>query len=225
MGNSGKNAGWERTLRHFDIFRKPPPVRSIAEREDFLDSRASSPMQNCVYEYSRARAGILWQKLFNAVGFGTAAECSNWQNCEIGLGTVALTVGATLRRQAERGGSGFREGLKAAADIVTDRHPVPKGFDGGFWDVVRERVGRRINQAALAAPKSVKDIPQDMANTFFVALPIHESLRGQDYVLVSNNLWINLCSMHEGLLRRCDPPALAGARAAYYRHDRQRDER
>ena len=193
----------------FDIFRKPAPVRTFADLEDFLDSRASFLVQKCVYEYSRARAGILWQKLFQEVGFRQAVERSSWQNYEIGLGNVALMIDATLRRHAGSGDLEFREGLKIAADNVTDRHPIPDGFDGQFWVGVRERVGRRIDRAGLAAPKPVKDIPQDMADEFFAALPIHENLRGHDYVLISNNLRINLCSMHEDLLRRCDPAELA----------------
>jgi hypothetical protein len=195
----------------FDIFRKPAPVRTAADLEDFLDSRAAFLVQKCVYEYSRARAGILWQKLFREEGFRRAVERSSWQNYEIGLGNVALMVDATLRPHLAGGSDAFREGLKTLAENVTDRHPIPEGFDGRFWPDARERVARRIDQAGLAAPKAVKDIPQEMAERFFEALPIHESLRGHDFVLVSNNLRLNLCSMHEDLLKRCDPPALAEA--------------
>ena len=115
-----------------DLFRKPPPVRTIDDLADYLDSRASFLVQKCVYEYSRARAGILWQKLFKEAGFRKAVKASSWQNYEIGLGNVALMVDATLRAHAGAGRTGDAEAARTLAQV--------EGLAGGSLADVRRIV-------------------------------------------------------------------------------------
>ena len=52
-------------------------------------------------------------------------------------------------------------------------------------------------------------IPKETIKEFFDELPIHESLRGHDFILVQNNLRSNLCQMHDEFIARADLPALA----------------
>jgi hypothetical protein len=192
----------------FDLFRRPPPVDTLPALDDFLDSQAAFLVQKCIFEYARARSGILSEKLFKEPAFVAAVEASRWQNYPICLGHVALMIDAALRPYASDRAPALADGFVAAIARVTRRYPVPAGMAPDFWASARKAIDGRIRRASLAAPHAVKDIPKDEFKAFFARLPIHESLRGHDYVLVRNNLRINLCRAHETFLARMDAPAL-----------------
>jgi len=191
-----------------DLFRKPAAIESLIDMEDFLDTRSAFMVQKCVFEYSRARAGILWQKLFSEEGFKAAVSRSTWRNYPLCLENIAVMVEQVLRPNAGDRQAELRAGIKAATTNVTDRYPVPEGFKAQFWADARDRIAARIERAGLAAPHPVKDLPKETIREFFDDLPVHESLRGHDFILVQNNLRSNLCQMHDEFVGRADLPAL-----------------
>jgi hypothetical protein len=191
-----------------DLFRRPPPVATLPALDDFLDSQSAFLVQKCIFEYARARSGILSDKLFREPAFAAAIEESRWGNYPICLGHVALMVAAALRPHAPARAAALADGLVAAVGRVTRRYPVPAGMAPDFWGRARKDIEGRLCRASLAAPHPVKDIPRDEFKTFFDRLPIHESLRGHDVMLVRNNLRINLCRAYETFVARMDAPAL-----------------
>ena len=192
-----------------DRFKKPAAIECLTDMEDYFDTRSAFMVQKCVYEYSRARAGILWQKLFSEEGFKAAVSRSTWKNYPLCLENIAVMVEQVLRPNAGDQQAELRAGMKEAAAKVTDRYPIPEGFDARFWADARERISTRIERAGLAAPRPVKDLPKETIKEFFNDLPLHESLRGHDFILVQNNLRSNLCQMHDEFIARADLPALA----------------
>ena len=192
-----------------DVFRKPTAIECLTDMEDFLDTRAAFLVQKCVFEYSRARAGILSQKLFREKGFKAAVSHSAWKNYPLCLENITIMVEQLLRPNAGDLQAEMRAGMKTAAANVTDRYPIPEGFEARFWADARERICARIERAGLAAPRPVMDLPKETIKEFFDELPIHESLRGHDFILVQNNLRSNLCQMHDEFIGRADLPALA----------------
>jgi hypothetical protein len=193
----------------FDLFKRPPAIESLTDMEDFLDTRSAFMVQKCVFEYSRARVGVLWQKLFSEEGFKAAISHSAWQNYPLCLENIAVMVEHVLRPYAGDHGEEMRAGMTTAAANVTDRYPIPEGFEARFWADARERISARIERAGLPPPRLVKDLPKETIKEFFDELPIHESLRGDDFILVQNNLRSNLCQMHDEFVARADLPALA----------------
>ena len=53
----------------FDVFKRQPSIETATDFEDFLDSRAAYTAQKCVFEFSRASAGYVWQALFKEQTF------------------------------------------------------------------------------------------------------------------------------------------------------------
>ncbi len=192
-----------------DLFKKAPSIESLTDLEDFLDTRSAFMVQKCVFEYSRARAGILWQKLFSEVGFKAAVSRSTWKNYPLCLGNITVMVEHVLRPHAGDHQAELRAGMGAAAANVTDRYSIPEGFEAQFWADARERISARVERAGLAAPRPVKDLPRETIKEFFDELPIHKNLRGHDFILVQNNLRSNLCQMHDHFIGRANLPALA----------------
>ena len=192
----------------FDYFRRPPPITTFSQFVDFLDSRTAFLVQKTVYEYCRARSGVLWSKLFKEASFIAALDKCRWLNYPLGLSQLLQMVEGTLREDAAGREERLIEGLLAAAETVTGRYPVPPGFERGFWRVSRNRIADRLAHARLAPPRDVKDIPTDTAREFFDNLPIHETLRVHDFALIRNHLRSNLCRLHEEFLERVERPAI-----------------
>ncbi len=192
-----------------DLFRRPAPVDTIEALDGCVDSHAAFLVQKCIYEYCRARSGILAAKLFKEPSFVAAMDRSRWQNYPICLGHVAVMVEGALRPYAGENVVGLTDGIVAVVERVTAGHEAAAGMEAGFWVAARHRIEERLRLASLAAPRAVKDIPKEDYQAFFDQLPIHESLRGHDFVLVRNNLRVNLCRAYETFVARADLPALS----------------
>lgn len=192
-----------------DLFRKATPVDTLAALDDFVDGRAAFLVQKCIYEYCRARSGVLAQKLFKEPSFIAAMDGARWRNFPICLGHVTEMVAETLRPHAGGDVAGLTDGMIALAGRTMSRYPVPAGLGADGWAAARARIAERLRTASLAAPKAVKDIPLEDYQAFFDQLPIHESLRGHDFILVRNNLRVNLCRAFEDFVAVADLPVLA----------------
>lgn len=187
-----------------DMFRRPPPLADVGELEDFLDERASFLVQKNVFEYSRARAGIMAEKLFREPGFKEAIDTARWRGYPIALANVTEMVEGVLRPRA-----GGREGELLAAMItasraVIHRYPVPQREPAHFWAEAETWLEARLRPIQDEPPKPVKDIPLSTARQMFDLLPIHPSLRGEDYIMVRNHLRTNLCRMFEDFVARAE---------------------
>lgn len=192
-----------------DLFRKAPPIDALAALDDFVDSHAAFLVQKCIYEYCRARSGVLAQKLFKEPSFIAAMDGSRWRNFPICIGHVAEMVAGTLRPLAGGDVVGLTDGMIGLTGRTMSRYPVPPLVGAEAWAAARARIAEQLRTASLAAPKPVKDIPLEDYQAFFDQLPIHKKLRGHDFVLVRNNLRVNLCRVYEDFVAVADLPVLA----------------
>lgn len=189
----------------FDFFRRPPPIVDVGGLEDFLDTHAAFLVQKAVFEYSRARAGVFWQKLFKEPDFKMAVDHARWHGFPIALANVTEMVEGVLRPAAAGRESELLDRLVDMAVAVIHRYPVPAGEAPDYWVDQCDWLRKRLSDIQLAPPKAVKDIPLDTARRMFDLMPIHESLRGEDFVVVRNHLRANLCRMYEDFIARVRP--------------------
>jgi hypothetical protein len=197
-----------------DIFRRPPPLRTLDDVADFIDRHAAFLVQKGIFEYSRARAGHYAKVLFKEAGFQEAVEASRWRAFPLGLAMVAEIVEGLARPYAGKGA--HREGpgrefetLKSLVLSVFDRYPVPASIGAAAWQEARADLLRRLQFIGLHPPKRAMDIPESFAQSYFDLMPIHEKLRGRDFPTTRNFLRIVLCNIHDELSKRIEPPALA----------------
>ncbi|HOV03032.1 MAG TPA: hypothetical protein PLJ34_09785 [Hyphomicrobiales bacterium] len=198
----------------FDIFRRPAPIADRAALADFVDSRAAFLTQKCVFEYSRARAGILWQKLFKEEAFVAAVEAARWHNYPLGVAYVVRMAEATLRPADGATAAALVAGLAEVAAAVLARHGDAAVVADDDWQAAGAEIGQRLAQGLLAPVPAIKDIPLETARRFFARMPIHESLRGEDFELVQNHLRSNLCRIYEDFAARADRERLVRALVA-----------
>jgi hypothetical protein len=187
-----------------DLFRRPPPVADAGGLEDFIDQRASFMIQKSVFEYSRARAGIMWEKLFKEPGFKEAIDVARWRGYPIALANVTEMVEGVLRPYSGDREAELLSAILRLSKAVIHRYPVPPHEPAQFWAEAEAWLERRLGDIQDAPPKPVKDIPLSTAQQMFDLLPIHPSIRTEDFVMVRNHLRTNLCRMYEDFIERAD---------------------
>lgn len=180
-----------------DMFRRPEPIADVGTLEDFIDSHSAFLVQKSVFEYSRARAGVFWEKLFKEPDFKAAVDYARWHGYPIALGNLTEMVEGALRRAAAGREAELLDRLIAIALAIVHRYPVPDGEPSDFWVIQSDWLRGRLADLQLAPPKPVKDIPIGTARQMFELMPIHKTLRGEDFVVVRNHLRANLCRMYE----------------------------
>lgn len=195
----------------FDLFRRPVPIRDRAALADFIDRHAAFLIQKGMFEYSSARAGHYAKVLFAEPGFREQADRCRWQAYPLGLAVVGELAEGLVRPYV---GAERRAALDALTELVLsvfDRYPVPASLDAVQWREARQRLAHDLDVVGTHAPKPAKDVPDRFAETYFDMMPIHESLRGRDFVTIRNYLRVTACNIHDELEKRLDGPAMARA--------------
>jgi len=192
----------------FNIFRRRRPIRDAGELADFIDGNAAFLVQKAIYEYSRARSGHYSKVLFKEPEFHEAVEISRWRSYPLGLAMVAEVTDVVMRGHSGADRRGEFDALVAIVLSVFDRYPVPAALGVGVWRGLRADLELRLKRIALHPPKRAMDIPEPYAKLYFDLMPIHEKLRGRDFITTHNYLMVTLCNIHEELTKRLEPLAL-----------------
>jgi hypothetical protein len=191
----------------FDYFKRRAPIRDGAALGDFIDANAAFVAQKGIYEYARARSGHYAKVLFKDTGFIAAAEQARWRAYPLGLAMVAEVADNVLHSDARVDRAGGLGRLNELVLSVFDRYPVPAALGVESWRSIRAELDRRLKLIRMHPPKRAMDIPETYAQLYFDTMPIHEKLRGRDFVTTHNYLKVVLCNVHEELSDRIDRPA------------------
>lgn len=191
------------------LFRKTRKA-GLDDAEVFMERNSAFLVQKSIFEYSRARAGVLSYHLFKEEAFKRAVEEARWRAFPVGLRLVAEMVEGQLRPHvAPDEAPRLLDRVTGLAMRVIARHEAPAVLASGEWEAAREAVRLRLARLQLHPPKRVKDIPVQDTDEIFGLMPIHESLRLNDRQLVQNNLRVNLCRIYEDFVAETDVAALA----------------
>jgi hypothetical protein len=193
------------------IFRRKPPIDDVRSLADFIDTRAAFIVQKGIYEYSRARAGHYAKVLFAETGFAQSVETARWSAYPIGLKMVGEMAEGVLRPFAGDRRRAEVDELTKLVLSVFDRYPVPEAIGPEAWQAMRQDLERHMDLIGGHAPKRVIYIPEPLAQKYFDLMPIHEKLRGRDFLTTVNYLRVNLCHMHEELENRLNGPVVIKA--------------
>jgi hypothetical protein len=190
------------------VFGRKPPIDDVRALADFIDTRAAFIIQKGIYEYSRARAGHYAKVLFAEPEFAESVERARWRAYPIGLMMIGEMVEGVLRPLAGDRRRAEVDALTRLVLSVFDRYPVPQAIGAEAWQVLRSDVERHMDLVGGHAPKRVIYIPEPLAQKYFDLMPIHEKLRGRDFLTTVNYLRVNLCHMHEELENRLNVPVV-----------------
>jgi hypothetical protein len=201
--------GGEAGLGIFGFLRRKPKVRTAADLGRFIEENAAFLMQKGLFEYSRARAGHYAKVLFSDPGFTVAMDESRWRAFPLGLALVAEMVDGMLRPFARDNGRTLLDALSGLVISIFDRYPVPAALGPDTWRDLRADLVQRLDRIGTHPPKRVMDIPTAHAQLYWDLMPIHEKLRTRDLPTTTNYLRVQICNIHDDLVKRMDPAAMA----------------
>ena len=194
----------------FASFRRAQRIGDPAALSAFFDRHAAFMVQKCIYEYARARSGLLSTKLLEEPAFKTAAERAKWRNYPLCLQGLAVMAEGVLRPHADDAGA-LAAGVAEAAGTVCRGYETPPGAAFDFWERAEAAIADRLIGGIGSPPCAVKDIPIETAEAFFANLPIHPDLSSYDFRLVTNNQRANLLRAYEAFIKEAEPLRLARA--------------
>ncbi len=192
----------------FDLFKRPPPVRSAADLADFIDLHAAFVAQKGVYEYARARAGHYAKVLFKEPEFLKACDISRWQTFPMGLAMVGELVEGILLPAWPGERLALSEAVRRLVLGVFERYPRPDALDDAIWQRLRSDLERHLQLVSLHPPKLAKDIAEPFWERYFDLMPIHEHLRTRDAPTTHGYLQVTLINVHIELTKRLDIAAV-----------------
>ena len=196
------------------LFRRPAPIRHPDELAEFIDANGAFVAQKGIYEYARARAGHYSKVLFAEEGFRLAVEKARWRAYPLGLVMVGEVATVVLQETTELDRKTVVKGVSGLTLSAFDRWDVPAVLDAPTWRELRAGLVERLDRIGLHPPKRAMDIPEPIAEAYFTLMPIHESLRGQDFGTLQSYLKVTLCNVHDELTKRIDAQSLAADIAA-----------
>lgn len=191
------------------LFRRQPSIQDTDGLAEFIDAHAAFVVQKGIYEYARARAGHYSKVLFGEEGFQRAVEVSRWRAYPLGLAMVGEVTTVVLQETTQLDRQAVVRGVSDLTLSVFDRWEVPAALDEPAWRELRKELAERLDRIGLHPPKRAMDIPEPIAEAYFALMPIHESLRGQDFPTLRNYLRVTLCNVHHELTKRLDARAIA----------------
>jgi hypothetical protein len=191
----------------FDLFRRPPPIRTAAELADFIDHHAAFLAQKGIYEYARARAGHYAKVLFKEPEFLAQCDVSRWQTFPLALAMVGELVTGILSQTQDRGRAA--QAVRELVLNVYDRYPPPPMLGRGVWEAQRAELDLFLKRVSMHPVKLALDIPEPFWQRYFDLMPIHEKLRTRDELTTRGFLRVTLINVHDVLSKRLDRTALA----------------
>lgn len=193
------------------LFRRQPPIRTVAELADFVDRHAAFVAQKGIFDYARARAGHYAKVLFAEPEFQASCNVARWQTYPLALAMVGELVEGLLVPAWTRDRVSLNDAVRELTLSVFDRYPAPDSLTPELWSQLRDDLDRHLRQVALHPVKLAIDVPEPFWQRYFDLMPIHEQLRTRDELTTRGYLRSTLCNIHEELTKRMDTAAVVRA--------------
>jgi hypothetical protein len=187
----------------FDFWREKP-ITTSDQLVDEVARSAAFVVNKSMYEYARARSGVLSNALMKEKEFQDAIEIARWTAYPLGVGYIAEIVHGLLRPAGGAEHAALDEAIVGVARRALAADPAPAHVFPEGWGPPGDALEARLRLAFLAAAKPVRNIPDATASQFFDAFPLHETVKQHDFDPISNNLRSLLIFRHDKITPRLD---------------------
>ncbi len=191
-----------------DLFRRKP-IADVDALVSEIGRGAAFLVNKGMYEYARARSGVLSDKLLREKAFQDAVEIGRWTAYPYAVGYLTEMYQGLLRPGFEGRELELADAMVAVARRAMLAHPLPDHIAPADWALEADRLEARLRTAFLAGRKAVRHIPDATARAFFDAFPMHETVKQHDFEVISNHLRSLILFQHDKALPRLNHAALA----------------
>lgn len=188
--------------------RRPPRAIDVDGLANVLDREAAFLAQQTSIEYSRARTGLLAQRLFTEDAFIAALDVCRWETFAAVLADMIVIVEGRLRPLVGSHQVELRSMLERIFASILARYPLPDHRQEGWGDVL-EALSPRLAQVQLGPPRPPHSVAFRSAKRLFETLPFHPSVRKNDRQMVVNSVRFGMVRFSEHLTRDVDLSAIA----------------
>ena len=168
--------------------------------EDLLSVETSRLSQRSTVGFCHTKAGSNARFLFREKMFLDALEVCRWNAFAMLLADLCMIVEAYLRPQDGLAQEKLWTWLEDVYVRTLDKQETQHDFSE-FKRLFAERLGH----ARLAPPGRAVDQVTMSCKPIYDSLPIHETLRGDDFEVIDGLLHFGAATFRETLEQRCDP--------------------
>lgn len=190
------------------LFKPRQGIEAPAQLGAFLHARAAFVSQKAMYEYCRARAGVMWDKLMLERAFVVELEHGRWQAFVAALSDLALVAELVVRPHAVGTGHGAALAELAVDVMASEPQLAEAGVDTA---PVAAEIRLRLAEAVAAPPRKVFEISERSGGRIFALMPLHPSIRRHDEPMIVNSVRFLMVRAYEDLSAAADGPRLAAA--------------
>lgn len=185
-------------------------IAAPAKLAEFIGTETARIAQKSTTGYCRTKAGANVELLFKEPVFLDALEVSRWTAFGLVLADMCLVAEGFLRPFAQGREEDLAAWITAVFDAGLDAHPRPRA-EGDGWAAERAEFRGRLARSRLAEPIPAANVGFDTAQRIYDSLPVHPTLRREDFELVQNLTRFGHISFREELDRRADPAVIVAA--------------
>ena len=189
-------------LKALRFWRKPPPVRTLADLVDYAETRAKFVSQTSLYGYVRTRAGTRYASLMEDDVFANSVNIAKWEIFLACLCDLATYVAASVGRRQTAAPAEIRALAIHIVDTATANEEIPAERPQGFDDV-RAAYTARAADIDWAGDLRGEAAFQGSLAALVEWAPVADELKKDDVDIVKNSLrfkWKKIRDQFETLL-------------------------
>ncbi|CAA7626432.1 hypothetical protein [Magnetospirillum sp. UT-4] len=198
-------------LKNLAAWLAPPPIRTPEDLAGFIATESARVAQKATTGYCRTKAGANHDLLFKEAGFLAALDECRWSAYGLVAADICLVAEGFLRPAAAGAGEeALAAWVLAVYDGMLDAQPHPgRGPEG--WSAEKAEMRARLARSRMAEPIPPANVGFDTARRIFDSLPVHPSLRREDFEVVQNLMRFGHVTFFDELSKRADKAAIVAA--------------
>lgn len=184
----------------------PPRADTPETLEILLAVETSRLAQRATTGFCHAKSGSNAELLFKEAVFLEALEICRWNAFAMLLSDLTMIVEGYLRPIDD-----IDKELLWAWLLKTHHNILASQQTMHDFTEAKSVFAERLGRARLAPPGPAVDQVTQSCQPIYDSLPIHESLRGDDFEVISGLIHFGAASFREILERRCSPSRIIAA--------------
>lgn len=184
-----------------------PKIRTVAALRGFVSSQASYLAQRTSLEFTRNTLAYSHQYLIHDEGFQDGLRVCRWESFASLIEDMLVLVENHLRPDDAGDAKRIRAMLVATARAMLGAYEIPRHRPQGWGDIV-QRIETRLEQAALARPRTAHDIAEASATRLYDLMPVYSNNKKGDRAVVAGAVKFGFAGFAAKLSAALDAPAV-----------------
>lgn len=194
-------------LRALHFWRRDPPVVTVAQLAEYVETRSKFVAQTTLYGYIKTRAGTRYTSLFEDDVFVSSINTAKWEVYIACLYDLAGYAAASVGRRTSAEDPEITALAIHIVEAVTRDEEIPPERPQGFHDV-RATFEKRARSTRWRAIPDGHGFFQDSPAALVEWAPIADELKIHDVEIVKNSMRFKWKKVRDQLAQLLDPESV-----------------